>query len=297
MIFTGHGMENDKMQKKWKSCFLAAAATIAFGFSVLLPAGFSAAWAAEAEEDENGITAEDLVVTGLRWDESDGTAYWDRNDNAYKYEVKLYRGDNSRASKTTSERYCEFGSYFSGSGDYYFTVRAVGQNLVKGEWVASDRWYVSTSEAKDIRGYNDDDDDGTSDSSHGPGVYGGGAYIGGSAGGPGDSNVVTQGISGTVTYGTSAYGSDTLGAATYGGNHWCQDGYGWWYQYANGTYPKNSWQCIDGKYYCFNESGYCRYGWIYWDNKWYYCGADGALMGNAYTPDGYYVGADGVWVP
>ncbi len=233
-------------------------------------------------------TEADLAVTGLRWDESDGTAYWDLNDNAYKYEVKLYRGSSTRATRTTSEHYYEFGSYFKGSGDYSFAVRAVGQNSVKGEWAVSDLWYVSSSDAKEIRG-GYDTTGGAYDSNHGPGVSGSHGMAYGQSGGPG--------VSGDAALGVVTYGNSTLGGPTYGGNHWCQDGYGWWYQYADGTYPKNCWQCIDGRYYCFNESGYCRYGWILWQDKWYYCGADGALVGNTYTPDGYYVGADGVWVP
>ena len=30
--------------------------------------------------------------------------------------------------------------------------------------------------------------------------------------------------------------------------------------------------------------------------KWFYLGADGAILKNAVTPDGYTVGADGVWI-
>ena len=86
-------------------------------------------------------------------------------------------------------------------------------------------------------------------------------------------------------------------AATGTNGHWCLDQNGWWYEYNNHTYPYNCWQCIGGLYYCFDESGYLRYGWIYWDNKWYYTGLDGALMANTRTPDGYYVGGDGVWIP
>ena len=38
----------------------------------------------------------------------------------------------------------------------------------------------------------------------------------------------------------------------------------------------------------------------YWeesqDGVWYYLGADGVMMTNATTPDGYRVGADGAWI-
>ncbi len=94
-------------------------------------------------------------------------------------------------------------------------------------------------------------------------------------------------------------GHASYGGPAYGAGHgcWRQDHRGWWYEYSDRTYPYNCWQCIDGRYYCFDESGYLRYGWIWWDNKWYYTGTDGALMANTRTPDGYYVGGDGVWIP
>lgn len=81
------------------------------------------------------------------------------------------------------------------------------------------------------------------------------------------------------------------------GGYWCLDQYGWWYRNENGSYTVNNWQVIDGLWYFFNESGYMRVGWIPWNNQWYYCGPDGALMANTRTPDGYYVGGDGIWIP
>ncbi len=59
---------------------------------------------------------------------------------------------------------------------------------------------------------------------------------------------------------------------------WTSDAKGWWYDNGNGTYKMNEW---------FTET----------DGKSYYFGSDGYMMVNAYTPDGYWVGPDGVWVP
>ena len=39
-----------------------------------------------------------------------------------------------------------------------------------------------------------------------------------------------------------------------------------------------------------------RTGWILWNDVWYYCGADGAMLTDTVTPDGYTVGSDGAWV-
>ena len=59
---------------------------------------------------------------------------------------------------------------------------------------------------------------------------------------------------------------------------WQADAVGWWYDNGDGTYKKSEW---------FTEA----------DGKSYYFGTDGYMMVNSYTPDGYWVGPDGVWVP
>lgn len=59
---------------------------------------------------------------------------------------------------------------------------------------------------------------------------------------------------------------------------WRHDENGWWVEYSNGTYLVNQW-------YQSPSSG-----------LWYYLGADGYMLTNAITPDGWFVNADGVWV-
>ena len=51
---------------------------------------------------------------------------------------------------------------------------------------------------------------------------------------------------------------------------WKKSAKGWWYQYSDGTYPKNEWAKIGGKWYHFNASGYMQTGWLKLGNKWYY---------------------------
>lgn len=58
---------------------------------------------------------------------------------------------------------------------------------------------------------------------------------------------------------------------------WIQDTTGWKVQCDNGTYLTSQW-------YQSPES-----------KLWYYIGADGYMLVNTITPDGYYVNADGVW--
>lgn len=62
---------------------------------------------------------------------------------------------------------------------------------------------------------------------------------------------------------------------------WKQDANGYWWD-ENGSYPKNEWKWLDGNGDGISES--------------YYFGADGYLLTNTTTPDGYTVNADGQWV-
>lgn len=78
--------------------------------------------------------------------------------------------------------------------------------------------------------------------------------------------------------------------------HWIEDEIGLLYINTDGTYACNEWVIIDGYYYYFDEEGYALSGLIYWNDSWYYCGEDGALCSYTYTPDGRYVGSDGIVV-
>lgn len=58
--------------------------------------------------------------------------------------------------------------------------------------------------------------------------------------------------------------------------NWQQDATGWWYQEDNGSYPTNTWKWINGKCYYFDANGY--------------------MLSNTTTPDGYQVDANGAWI-
>lgn len=194
----------------------------------------------------------DLEVYDLYWDEEDGTAYWEGADDAVRYEVRLYRGSSAVTEvRTTDNDSYSFAGDLTGAGTYTFRVRAVYSSSVKGDWEASDSWYLTSDEADELR------ENAVSYSS------------GSTLGGPG----------------YSAQGA------------WLKDDVGWWYCNADKSYPASCWQLIDGKWYYFNDSGYMTTGWILWNDVWYYCGADGAMLTGTMTPDGYYVGADGAWIP
>ena len=79
---------------------------------------------------------------------------------------------------------------------------------------------------------------------------------------------------------------------------WKQSGNKWWYQYEDGTYPKNEFIAIDNKLYRFDQYGYMQTGWFKFNNEDYYATSSGEIKaqwvgsGNTW----YYVDADGKMV-
>lgn len=71
---------------------------------------------------------------------------------------------------------------------------------------------------------------------------------------------------------------------------WKQSGKLWWYQYSDKTYPKNTWEKIDGNWYYFNANGWMSTGWKKINNQWYYLG--NSTSGKMHTGWLYY---NGMW--
>lgn len=61
------------------------------------------------------------------------------------------------------------------------------------------------------------------------------------------------------------------------------------------------WTLWNGAWYYGSENnetiGEVHFGWLKIRDKWYFFGTDGVMLMNTRTPDGYYVGADGAWIP
>lgn len=74
----------------------------------------------------------------------------------------------------------------------------------------------------------------------------------------------------------SKSGVNTSGTTNTLSEGWQQDTKGWWWRNADGSYPTSQWKEVNGKQYYF--------------------GADGYMLANTTTPDGYKVGADGAWI-
>ncbi len=132
--------------------------------------------------------------------------------------------------------------------------------------------------------------------------------------------------------GSSGGGSSKSGLNTARYGSWKQDATGWWYQYADGSYPKNEWKLFPfsggNAWYAFSESGYMRTGWFLSGEHWYYLSTandatlgklmtgwievggkwyyletvgnaahpQGAMYSDEKTPDGYTVDVSGAWV-
>ncbi len=80
---------------------------------------------------------------------------------------------------------------------------------------------------------------------------------------------------------------------------WKKDSTGWWYQYEDGSYPKDTWKQINGSYFRFNSNGYIlentwyknadgywywlkkggfmAKGWQFINDKWYFFHEDGSM--------------------
>ena len=98
---------------------------------------------------------------------------------------------------------------------------------------------------------------------------------------------------------------------------WITSGNRKWYRHVDGSYTKNDWELINGKYYRFDEEGWMvtgwkkikniwyymdkttgeRYGegWHWIDGSCYYMNANGEMAADTWI-DGYYVDASGKWI-
>lgn len=74
---------------------------------------------------------------------------------------------------------------------------------------------------------------------------------------------------------------------------WQQEGSNWKYLKDNSSFATAEWIQDNAKWFYFNEQSIMLTN--QWINGQCYVGADGAMLTNTVTPDGYTVGADGRW--
>ena len=90
---------------------------------------------------------------------------------------------------------------------------------------------------------------------------------------------------------TGVLGSALPPAPEPGEGQWVQDAGGWWYRFADGTYPRGQALVIDGETYRFDQSGHALTGWVRDGGYWFHHGASGA-MSTGWLVDGgawYYL--------
>lgn len=216
---------------------------------VLLTGSTLASWAAVRLE----------TVSDLWWDEENLTvATWDEVEDAFQYELYLYRDESKVAEFKTKKLTYDFQPKMTEVGDYTFRVRALAKSGSKefsnGYWSSySDGYYADESFVAFVKG---------------------GGKIDTVNSGPGAGN-----STGTATL--SPANSVVKG-------QWIQDATGWWYRNNDGSYPVNQWfqDAATSKWYYFNTGGYMMTGWLDVNGARYYCGGDGAMLTGIQTIDG-----------
>lgn len=83
-------------------------------------------------------------------------------------------------------------------------------------------------------------------------------------------------------------------------DEWKHNDKGYWYEYADGTYPKSKWLKLDNEWYYFDDRGYAyRNKWLEYKDKWYYFGDDCKMLSDSwvnYKQKTYYIDSNGVMV-
>lgn len=89
-----------------------------------------------------------VVLSGLSWDKESFTALWNDDSNARYYQVQLLKdGQPAGAMVTAYTNYSRLSDKISGKGSYSFNVRSVDNALNRSEWISSETWEISASEA------------------------------------------------------------------------------------------------------------------------------------------------------
>ena len=76
---------------------------------------------------------------------------------------------------------------------------------------------------------------------------------------------------------------------------WIKDKGVWYYLNPEDGIMLVGLQKVNGDQYYFDSTGAMQTGWKQVDGNWYYFQADGSLLKNSTTPDGYKVNEEGVW--
>ena len=254
-----------------------------------------------------GQTANGTNVQQYLWHGHDAQRFYlDRYPAAVYYNV-TFKGMNGENLSTQRVEKGENASYPSAPvvQGYEFTGWDKSVSNVQGNLVVTAMYKKKTSVSGNTGGTSGSNSSGSSTgSSSGASSSGGGSGSSGGGGGSSFSGSSSGGGGGSSFSGSSGggggsgssgggggggsssggFGQPSVSGGNVGqvlgverslaGGQWMQDGTGWWYKKADGSYPKNNWgnEEYNGKtyWYYFLDSGYMATGWIELNGSKYY---------------------------
>ena len=240
-----------------------------------------------------GQTANGTNVQQYLWHEHDAQRFYlDRYPAAVYYNV-IFKGMNGENLSTQRVEKGENASYPSAPlvQGYEFTGWDKDARNVQGN-ITITAQYKKKAQTGGNSGSSSSGSSGSTSGGGSSSSGGGSSFSGSSSGGGGSS------FSGSSSGGSSGgggggggggsssggFGKPSVSGGNVGqvlgverslaGGQWMQDGTGWWYKKADGSYPKNNWgnEDYNGKtyWYYFLDSGYMATGWIELNGSKYY---------------------------
>lgn len=230
-----------------------------------------------------GQTANGTNVQQYLWHGHDAQRFYlDRYPAAVYYNV-TFKGMNGETLSTQNVEKGENASYPSAPvvQGYEFTGWDKSVSNVQGNLVVTAMYKKKTSVSGNTGGTSGSNSSGSSSSGSssggGSGSSGGGSSFSGSSfggGGGGGGGGSSSGGFGKPSVSGGNVGQVLGVERSLAGGQWMQDGTGWWYKKADGSYPKNNWgnEDYNGKtyWYYFLDSGYMATGWIELNGSKYY---------------------------
>lgn len=241
-----------------------------------------------------GLTANGTNVQQYLWHGHDAQRFYlDRYPAAVYYNV-IFKGMNGENLSTQRVEKGENASYPSAPlvQGYEFTGWDKDARNVQGNITITAQYKKkaqtggnSGSSSSGSSGSSSGSSSSGSSSGGGSGSSGGGSsFSGSSSGGGGSSFSGSSGGGGGGGSSSGGFGKPSVSGGNVGqvlgverslaGGQWMQDGTGWWYKKADGSYPKNNWgnEDYNGKtyWYYFLDSGYMATGWIELNGSKYY---------------------------
>lgn len=249
-----------------------------------------------------GLTANGTNVQQYLWHGHDAQRFYlDRYPAAVYYNV-TFKGMNGENLSTQRVEKGENASYPSAPlvQGYEFTGWDKDARNVQGNITIMAQYKKkaqtggnSGSSSSGSSGSSSGSSSSGSSSGGGSGSSGGGSSFSGSSSGGGGSSFSGSSSGGSSGGGgggggggssSGGFGKPSVSGGNVGqvlgverslaGGQWMQDGTGWWYKKADGSYPKNNWgnEDYNGKtyWYYFLDSGYMATGWIELNGSKYY---------------------------